>query len=41
MTENFWGKIFELLKKDLRFIDEESGELIRSEIVNEVSNNGN
>lgn len=36
MTKSFNEKLTELLKKDLRFVDEESGELIRSEIVNEA-----
>ena len=36
MTKSFNDKLTELLKKDLRFVDEESGELIRSEIVNEA-----
>jgi len=36
MTKSFKDKLTELLKKDLRFVDEESGELIRSEIVNEA-----
>ena len=35
MTKSFNDKLSELLKKDLRFVDDESGELIRSEIVNE------
>jgi len=36
MTITFNQKLTELLKKDLRFVDEKSGELIRSEIVNET-----
>ena len=36
MAITFNQKLTELLKKDLRFVDEESGELIRSEIVNEA-----
>ncbi|MEK6928010.1 MAG: site-specific DNA-methyltransferase [Nanoarchaeota archaeon] len=36
MAEHFHSKLVELLKKDIRFVDEESGELIRSEIVNET-----
>ena len=36
MKNKFNDKLTELLKKDLRFVDEESGELIRSEIVNEA-----
>ena len=31
---DFERKITQLLKKDLRFVDEDSGELIRSEIIN-------
>jgi len=34
--EKFEDKLKNLLKKDLRFVDEESGEIIRSEIVNET-----
>lgn len=36
MTKSFNDKLIELLKKDLRFVDEDSGELIRSEIINEA-----
>jgi len=36
MPQNFNQKLTNLLKKDLRFVDEESSELIRSEIVNEA-----
>src|SRR3989338_11530116 len=36
MIEDFNKRLTNLLKKDLRFVDEESGELIRSEIVNEA-----
>ena len=36
MVANFNQKLTELLKKYLRFVDEESGELIRNEIVNEA-----
>src|SRR3989344_5219943 len=32
----FNDKLTEILRKDLRFVDEESGELIRSEIINEA-----
>jgi len=36
MTVNFNQKLTDLLKKDLRFVDDDSEELIRSEIVNEA-----
>jgi len=36
MTKSFNDKLSELLKKDPRFVDDESGELIGSEIVNEA-----
>jgi len=36
MAQSFNDKLTDLLKKDIRFVDEESGELIRSEIVNEA-----
>src|SRR3989338_11552547 len=36
MIEDFNKRLTNLLKKDLRFVDEKSGELIRSEIVNET-----
>ena len=36
MTKSFNNKLTDLLKKDLRFVDEESGEIIRSEIINEA-----
>ncbi|MBI2522927.1 site-specific DNA-methyltransferase [Candidatus Woesearchaeota archaeon] len=36
MVNNFNDKLTALLKKDLRFVDDESGELIRSEIINEA-----
>ncbi len=36
MTQDFNKKLTTLLKKDLRFVDEESGELLRSEVINEA-----
>lgn len=36
MTKSFNDRLTNLLKKDIRFVDEESGELIRSEIINEA-----
>jgi len=36
MAKSFNDKLIELLRKDLRFVDDESGELIRSEIINEA-----
>lgn len=36
MTKNFSEKLIEVLKKDLRFVDEEDNSLIRNEIVNSV-----
>ncbi len=36
MKELFNNKLLRLLKKDLRFVDEDSGEIIRSEVVNEA-----
>jgi len=34
MTSNFNNKLIELLKKDLRFVDEDNDSLIRNEIIN-------
>ena len=36
MIKSFNYKLTNLFKKDIRFVDEESGKLIRSEIVNEA-----
>lgn len=36
MEEKFNNKLTKLLKKDLRFVDEETGELLRNEIVSEA-----
>src|SRR3989338_4375049 len=36
MTDSFEDRLIKILKKDLRFVDEESGELIRSEVINEA-----
>ena len=36
MNNDFNNRITNLLKKDLRFVDKESGSLIKSEIVNEA-----
>ncbi len=36
MEKRFNEKLIGLLKKDLRFVDDETGELIRNEIINEA-----
>jgi len=36
MTKSFNDRLTELLKKDLRFVDKESGELIKNEIINKA-----
>jgi len=38
MTKSFNDRLTELLKKDLRFVDKESGELIKNEIINKALN---